>query len=383
MGLPATRSRRNLVVDSLAVLIALAGGAMVSATTDLHGMPWAAIGVALGTLSCLILWWRRRWPVQIALVLVPFGALIPMSGFATAVAVFTVVVHRPARVMAPIVALHTAAVIVYTLLYPDANTGTVASIVFGVLIMVILVGWGMWVRARREVMASLRERADRAEAEQQLQAERARMAERERIAREMHDVLAHRLSLLSLHAGALEFRPDAPPEDVAKAAAVIRENAHTGLEELRAVIGALRESPEAGDPEPPQPTLADLPRLVEESRAAGMTVALEEAVGDLTAAPGDLGRHAYRIAQEGLTNARKHAPRCAVGLRVAGAPGEGLTVELRNPLPVGVPAAPLPGAGAGIAGLSERVAMAGGRLEHGPTVEGDYRLSAWLPWAPA
>jgi len=381
---PATaRTRRDLIVDALAVLVALGGGAATAATTDLHGMPWAAIGVVVGTVSCLALWWRRRWPVQIAVALAPVGALVPMAGFATAIAVFTVVVHRPTRVMAPVVALHTVAVVIYTLLYPDEGTGRVVSIAIGLLIMGIIVGWGMWVRARREVVASLRERADRAEAERRLEAERARLAERERIAREMHDVLAHRLSLLSLHAGALEFRPDAPREDVARAAAVIRENAHTGLEELRAVIGALRESPEAGEPEPPQPTLADLPRLVEESRAAGMTVTLDDAVGDLAGVPGDVGRHAYRIAQEGLTNARKHAPRCGVRLRVAGGPGDGLTVELRNPLPVGVVAAPLPGAGAGIAGLGERVALAGGRLEHGPTQEGDYRLSAWLPWAAA
>jgi signal transduction histidine kinase len=378
-----TRSRRDVIVDSAAVLLALAGGAAIAATTDLHGMPWAAISVVAGTLSCLALWWRRRWPVQLAVALAPISAVVPMSGIAAAIALFTLVVHRPARVMVPVVALHAAAVLVYPALYPDGDAGYAVAAVFGMLLLVILVGWGMWIRARREVLASLRERADRAEAEQRLQAEKARLAERERIAREMHDVLAHRLSLLSLHAGALEFRPDAPPEDIAKAAAVIRDNAHTGLEELRAVIGALRESPEAGEPEPPQPTLGDLPRLVEESRAAGMTVTLDDLVGDLSSAPGDVGRHAYRIAQEGLTNARKHAPRCAVDLRVSGAPGAGLTVELRNPMPVGVVAAPIPGAGAGLAGLAERVGMAGGRLEHGPTADGDYRLSAWLPWAAA
>ena len=99
----------------------------------------------------------------------------------------------------------------------------------------------MFVRARRQLVVSLRDRAERAEAEQQLRVEQARQAERARIAREMHDVLAHRISLLSLHAGALEFRPDAPPEEVARAAGVIRASAHEALEDLREVIGVLRD----------------------------------------------------------------------------------------------------------------------------------------------
>ena len=164
-----------------------------------------------------------------------------------------------------------------------------------------MIGWGLFVRARRELVRSLRAQADRA-------GDEARAAERQRIAREMHDVLAHRLSLLSVHAGALEFRPDAPAEEVAEAAGVIRESARAALEELREVIGVLREE-ERGDgpPEPPQPALADLPALVEESRAAGMRLTAQIELGDV-APPPALGRTAYRIVQEGLTNARKHAP---------------------------------------------------------------------------
>src|SRR5205807_6013393 len=122
----------------------------------------------------------------------------------------------------------------------------------------VVLGWGLFVRARRELVRSLRAQGDRA-------ADEARAAERRRIAREMHDVLAHRLSLLSVHAGALEFHPDAPAEEVAEAAGVIRESARTALEELRGVIGVLREDSESVT-QPPQPTLADLAALVEESR---------------------------------------------------------------------------------------------------------------------
>jgi signal transduction histidine kinase len=195
----------------------------------------------------------------------------------------------------------------------------------------------------------------------------------------MHDVLAHRISLLSLHAGALEFRPDAPPEEVARATGVIRASAHQALEDLRAVIGVLRESPDGEVPERPQPTIADLPALIDESRAAGMRVAYAWRVG--ADVPEAMGRNAYRIVQEGLTNARKHAHGSAVDVTVDGAPGDALTIEIRNRLPVGAGvAADNPGAGTGIVGLTERATLAGGRLEHGRTEAGDYRLWAWLPW---
>jgi signal transduction histidine kinase len=197
----------------------------------------------------------------------------------------------------------------------------------------------------------------------------------------MHDVLAHRISLLSLHAGALEFRPDAPPDEVARAAGVIRSSAHQALEDLRVVIGVLRDDPDGGEPERPQPTLADLPALIDESRGAGMRVAHDWRLPADAVVPEGLGRNAYRIVQEGLTNARKHARGSAVDVSVEGAPGAGLTIEIRNRLPVGAFAgAEIPGAGTGIVGLTERAALAGGRLEHGRTDAGDYRLWAWLPW---
>jgi signal transduction histidine kinase len=96
--------------------------------------------------------------------------------------------------------------------------------------------------------------------------------------------------------------------------------------------------------------------------------------------PEGVGRNAYRIVQEALTNARKHAQGAAVDVTLDGAAGSGLTVEVRNRLPVGAAAAPIPGAGTGLIGLSERTSLAGGRLEHGRTPGGDFELRAWLPW---
>jgi signal transduction histidine kinase len=234
-----------------------------------------------------------------------------------------------------------------------------------------VLGWGLFVRARRELVRSLRAQGDRA-------ADEARAAERRRIAREMHDVLAHRLSLLSVHAGALEFHLDAPAEDVAEAAGVIRESAKTALEELRSVIGVLREDGGESLTQPPQPTLADLAALVEESRAAGMRITARIELGD-AAPPAAVGRTAYRIAQEGLTNARKHAPGAAVTLTVR-APDGALQVEVRSLAPVAVAAAaPLPGARTGLIGLAERVSLAGGTLEHGVDPDGAFVLRASLP----
>ena len=203
----------------------------------------------------------------------------------------------------------------------------------------------------------------------------ARQAERTRIAREMHDVLAHRISLLAVHAGALEFNPDASPEEIARAAAVIRESARAAQEELREVIGVLRTDPAAPassetEPlEPPQPTLEDLAPLIEESRAAGMQVRLATAL-DPVALPPILGRTVYRVVQEGLTNVRKHAPEHVVTIAVVGGHHGGVRVSVTNQPAVGradeCPAPEHIGSGTGLVGLGERVALLGGTLESRP-----------------
>jgi len=185
----------------------------------------------------------------------------------------------------------------------------------------------------------------------------------------------------SLHTGVLEFRPDAPPEEIARTAAVIRASAHQALDDLRAVIGVLRDGPGSQAPQPPQPTLAALPGLLEESRAAGMRIRAEVSLPDPAAVPDAVGRHALRIVQEALTNARKHATAAPVELRLDGAPGHGLTIEVRNPTPALATGEPkIPGTGAGLLGLAERATLSGGRLEHGLDEHGHFRLHAWLPW---
>lgn len=375
------RTRRDRTVDGSLVLLAIAFGGMALADQVGRGLdgPLLVLDVIGGAALGLALWWRRRWPLGLGLTSVPIVAFSSSAGVAGLIVLFTVAAYRRWQLAILVAGLQLAMFPVYRAVQPDDPVlPPLAFFVIQTLAFAAVVAWGMFIRGRRQ---SVRERARHADAEQELRLEQVRQAERTRIAREMHDVLAHRISLLSLHAGALEFRPDAPPEDVARAAAVIRASAHQALEDLRAVIGVLRDGSGSEALQPPQPTLAALPGLLEESRTAGMLLDAEIRLGDLTAVPDAIGRHALRIVQEALTNARKHATSEAVELRLEGAPGEGLTIEVRNPAPVLAAGEPeIPGARTGLVGLAERAALAGGSLVHGLDEAGDFQLRAWLPW---
>ncbi|MGW5265140.1 histidine kinase [Microbispora sp. NPDC004025] len=379
---PAGRTVRGRIVDATCFLLAV--GVVVQTLADSRAQHIApvplTVDLVLGSLCSLAVWLRRRWPVGLAVAAGLVSVYATSAAGAALVALFTVAVHRRFAVVAGIAAGYALVPFLTLLVRPDVPVGPWSQIVLGVVFALAVLAWGMFVRARRQ---SLRERARRVEAEQELRVAEARQGERNRIAREMHDVLAHRLSLLSLHAGALELRPDAAPDEVARAAGVVRDSAYQALEDLRQVIGVLRAGVDRSDetPERPQPTLADLPDLVDQSRRAGMTVRLDCQTDALAAVPAGVGRSAYRIVQEGLTNARKYAPDAEVAVTVRATPGDGVTVEIRNPCPMGTGGGTaIPGAGIGLIGLTERAALAGGRLEHGPTPAGEFRLWAWLPW---
>jgi signal transduction histidine kinase len=338
-----------------------------------EGAPFA-VEVVAGALSFAgLVLFRREWPVALTMVLIPFGIMLGLPMGFTPVALFAVALHRPARVAVALAALHAVLV---ALTYGFA-LGLVRdyyeSVAFLVLLHVSLIAVAMLIRSQRLLVRSWADRALQAEEGQRLRIEQARLAERERIAREMHDALAHRISLLAVQAGALAVRRAAPPAEQ-QAAEVIRQCAHDALEDLRSVIGMLRTPAD----DRPQPTLGDVPALVEQSRSAGESVGLSDAVRNPAQVPEQMGRHAYRIVQEALTNARKHAPGAPVRVAISGGAAQGLHVEVDNALAPA--AAALPGAGAGLAGLRERVQLAGGRLEHGPTVAGEFHLRAWLPW---
>ncbi|MFE1023697.1 sensor histidine kinase [Streptomyces sp. NPDC058818] len=375
------RTARDWIVDFTCFLLAVVIGLLAADTLQDEPDLSPAMEVAdqvVGALACAAVWLRRRWPVGLAVAMVPVSLVSATAGGAVLASLFTLAVHRPFRYVAWAGGASLALAPLYYWMRPEPGLPYLASLVIALLLAVAVIGWGLLVRSKRQLLLSLHDRARRAEREARLRAEQAQRLAREAIAREMHDVLAHRLTLLSVHAGALEFRPDAPHEDVARAAGVIRESAHEALQDLREIIGVLRagESDDAGRP---QPTLAALDALVAESREAGMKVALAGRVTDPAAVPASVGRTAYRIAQEALTNARKHAPGTEVTVSVTGAPGDGLAMSVSNAPPEGeVPH--VPGSGQGLIGLTERATLAGGTLEHGPTPEGGFEVRARLPW---
>lgn len=363
-----------LVVAALALLMALTAWGEYSSGRWEIGLD-LPVGLIALTLVPLML----RRPVTAALVLAALAVVSPLAAPVGPTAVLQVAQRRRFGVALTMGAVGAAGHIArYTWRPLDSMSFLWWS---GLVIAAhaALVGWGAWWQARIDLVASLRERAVRAEAEQGRRVAEARAFERRQMAAEMHDVLAHRLSLLATYAGALEYRPDASPEQLASAAGVVRSGVHDALDELRQVITVLRDDvTDEGDR--PQPRLADIPALVAESRAVGVDVVLHGPTWD-DEPSGAVARAAYRVVQEGLTNARRHAPGFAVEVRVDGVPGEQLVLEVCNPVPPFGSAGEAMGSGTGLVGLTERVHLAGGRLDHA-TKDGTFSLKAWLPWAP-
>jgi signal transduction histidine kinase len=365
------RSARDWIVDvTMFVLAIFIGFVALGDSEDQHSELGMLIDLVLGIVSAIALWFRRRHPVAVAALTTLCGFVSAMSAGAGLFALFNIVLRGTRRQIVFFSLASITVGAVFPLVYESEDLSYFLQVLLGVLFTVVIVGWGLFTRSQRELLQSSHERAVQLEAEQRARVQQARDAERRRIAGEMHDVLAHRLSLLSVHAGALEFHPDASPEEIAQAAGVIRATAHEALSDLREVIGVLREGDDGVAP--PQPTLDAIPALIDQSRAAGMNV---QARIDAAGSDALIGRTAYRVVQEGLTNARKHAPAAAVQVTVAGA--EPLVVEVVSRRPAAAPAA-VPGAGTGLVGLAERVALVGGTLEHGPNERGDFVLRATL-----
>jgi signal transduction histidine kinase len=272
--------RSWLLEGGLVVPAALVGTFFLrTSVAEGDGQP-IGLELAVGVLAFAgLVLFRRDHPVGLTLALIPLGITFGLPMGATPVALFSVALHRRARTAVLLAALHAVLVAGVYLLALGPTAKYVESVLFVVLLHVSLVAVAMVIRSQRLLVRSWTDRARQAEEGQRLRTEQARLGERTMIAREMHDVLAHRISLLAVHAGALEVRRDAPPAERA-AAGVIRECAHDALEDLREVIGMLREP----DDDRPQST------------------------------------------------------------------------------------------------RSERVDLAGGSLEHGPTPAGDFQVRAWLPW---
>jgi signal transduction histidine kinase len=401
----------------VAVLVGAALWGSVQAQLDHRGVDptlgksWLLVDAAIGVACAVLLLWRRRYPRTVAWVAATASAVSMAAVGPSILALVSLSTRRRWRELAAVAVPFLGAGFVNALLYPTEDSAiSISGIVISVLILAASVASGWAIGERRAFVASLHERVLTAEREQAMRVAQARVAERTRIAREMHDVLAHRISLVAMHSGALAYREDLTRDEVTSTAEVIRSSANQALSELRDVLGVLRDVPLLSDPdasasqavdtadaagspapERPQPTLHDVEELVAEARAAGTEVVLERS-GEPATVPDRVSRNAYRIVQECLTNARKHAPgrRATVTLAVArtGLDAGRVDVTVRTAARVApdddasTPAAPgVTGSGLGLLGLTERAVLSGGELTYGPDRRGDFVVSARLPWA--
>ncbi|MEJ5945322.1 histidine kinase [Pseudokineococcus basanitobsidens] len=377
MGLPALSMTFSLGIEPREeVAPRLATAAVVVVLLLLRRR--APLLVTAGTASLM----PTGQPVQVAALVVLLGVAVRSSWRRTLVAAGVLLLGYTATL-----ALRR------TLPWAAWLESTSVLVTVAALLLGATAGVGLYVGARRQLLVEARERAHRAEADLARHAEQARDRERRRIAREMHDVLAHRLSVLALHAGALEYRVGAAGGEVAGAAGVVRESAHQALQELRDVLGVLRAASDDGRVEDvedgaglrPRPALPEVAALVDEAAAASGSPVRLAVDGELATVPAATGRAAYRVVQEGLTNARRHAPGAPVLVTVRVAPGDGdVAVAVRNDRPpraAGAPRAPLGGRGSGLLGVAERAALLGGHVEHGATPDGGFRLAVLLPGA--
>jgi signal transduction histidine kinase len=367
---PGLRGRGIALEAGLALLSTVGIGVGLQTPEGRVAPAW--VGYAGGVvLVVALLLLRRRAP------LVPFGltavlcVLSPALIIAVPVTSYAVgryVGRWPVLAGAAVVG-SVALVEPWSLATADDWIGAVAGIAVGVVLAGAL---GAWARTRAALVTALTERAERAESERELMAREAVLTERTRIAREMHDVVGHRVSLMVLQSGAIEMAA-ADRGRVEQLSRQVQTAGRQALEELRQMVGVLRARDDDA-PLGPQPGLADLFRLVAQSREAGMTVELRP-LPDEPVDP-SVGRAAFRIVQEALTNAAKHAPGAAVCVSVDRRPGELLVRVISGPATAG---AGSPGGGYGLVGLAERVRTLGGRLDAGPRLDGGWAVEAVLP----
>lgn len=368
--------------DGLAVLFA-SGTAVGTVLFRVGGGTWAALAQGmLCAVAAWALWWRRGHPLVVTLIAL-LATLFTGVQMALVLAVATLIVRRRDRVAAAATVAAIAVCVIgprLTLLHdPTTDTGVMTDTVSWTLVVGIGAAIGAYVGVRRDLLRSLEERAERAEAEREIREEQSRLSERTRIAREMHDVLAHKVSLIALQAGGLEVTSDLSPAQARHAAAQIRITARQALEDLRDVLGVLRDGGAEANVYAPQPALADIAALVESSHRAGLPVTL---VGDAdlhSPTTDPVGRAAYRVVQEALTNVHKHARRAATTVRIDGAMGAELIVDVVNLAPVAAGQL-VPGSGLGLVGLRERIELLGGTFSAARTSTGGFRVTAMMPW---
>ncbi len=336
------------------VILGRAQGLIPSDTSALAAF---LIHVATG----LALIWRRRAPFAAGIAVAALTVLNP--SLASLFGAYAVAAHVERRRATAITVVLALAYLPYPNPQPQNLLGATAAILMPA-------AFGIAVTYRRRLT---QEREERAEREHELLVERVRLDERARIAGEMHDVVTHRVSLMVLQAGAL--RAKAPNEEVAAAAEDLRIVGRQALIELRDLVGVLRSEQQVGAAAAAiAPAVLDVTDLIDASRTAGISIAnlIEGQARELSPL---VGRTAYRVVQEALTNVHKHAPDAEVRVSIRYEP-DALAITIANG-PAELPPDAVPGSGGtGLAGLRERVLMAGGTLRTGPTPDGGFELEA-------
>ncbi len=367
---PARPTRADVVLAAAFLALSLVQVAVAPIAS-----PVVSVLVALG--FAVPVAWRSVHPVAAALAMTAVW-LVPTEGFLLLGYVMVALVFyslglgtgRPAVVVGVSVVAASVGVVM-TLLGTEPEPAAIGA----VLVVAGPVLAGRLVAHQRRQTARLEQLTARLVRERALAERAAAAEERSRIARELHDVIGHEVTVIALQADAAAAALAKAPDRAAAPVEAIRRSAAEALAEMRRVVGMLRAAEE--EDLRPQPGLRDLAALVEQSRAAGAQVRL-------TVEPPPRPVHAsvelaaYRLVQEALTNARRHAPGAAVDVRVVG-DGSAVTVEVVNRPAVPTPRAAAEGSGFGLVGMRERVRMLGGRLDAGPTGAGGYALTARLP----
>ncbi|MCX4767413.1 histidine kinase [Streptomyces sp. NBC_01275] len=368
----SSRESRRWAAYGRGALVALCVLAAVLNDVAIQGRYLAPVMATALVCAAALLVPRLRWPAAPLLVTVAtawWGSLLlPML----AVLLYDLAVDRRARIA---VACAVAALGANLFSYRATSLWTGQSYASTLLLPVLAVLVGLWLGSRRRLLLALAADVEHLSVEARLREEAARIAERSRIAAEMHDVLAHRLSLIALHTGVLATKSDTLPAPVAERLGLLRTTSVEALTDLRDVLGVLRDPDATPTGAALTPMMREAGELADEARAAGQHVELTTD-GLPEQAPTTHRLAVYRIVQEALTNARKHAEGAPVTVRIDYGPPATL-VEVTNP--PGTPRTDTVGSGYGLVGLRERVTALGGHLNSGPAGAGAWRLAARIP----
>ena len=387
-GYPAHRSAASWVFDVLVTLVAVAA-AGPSSIHDNHRPQVAAI--ILLALSATPLVVRRLWPVPVFGVVLAVNAGVGLgahavNGPALLIALYTVAALRPRRDALVCAGLLELAVVIGLLLF--AGGGWWFDAIFASGMVAAALGLGLYSATRRAYLAELQDRAERLERERDQQGALAAAAERARIAREMHDIVAHHLTVMVTLSDAAVAASAASPERATDVMRTVSATGRRALADTRRLLGVLRQRPgqDPGGSLQPVPDLAQLDLLIDQVRSAGLETTLE-IHGAAPDVPAGMQLTVYRLVQEALTNTLKHGgPGARAAVRLQYLPGE-LRVDIDDD-GAGAAAPATASVGSGLVGMQERVHAYGGDVQAGPASPGagtSRRGCTWMPasWTPA